>query len=486
MVALCLSIFLEAIQRFVEPQVVTNPVLVLIVGCLGLASNVLGLFLFHDHGHSHGGHSHDEESHGNTHNHDPVRNAEEGHSHRHTTERVQWSDETTRLVADQDGSVEDVLPSVRVAGFEGSQRKGSKSGETNTNTSTTEHSSAYKRRSSNADRHRRRASFFTGSIDDMPIHPAGRRDEIIHASQLDEGQSDAGTDETSETDPLKKANGKASGYGSIQPHSHTDSHAAHKHRQPREQQTGGGGHGHSHGDLNMRGVFLHVLGDALGNVGVIVTALIIWLTTFEGRYYFDPAVSLIITVIILYSAIPLCKAAARILLQAVPMGMSIDEIKADIEDLDGVTSAHHIHVWQLSDTKLVASLHVRISSEIKDPGSEGYMRLAKEINECLREWGIRSSTIQPEFECALEQLERTESAHANGSASHAAHGGTIKTTSLHSKDSKVCMLDSEDAGEVVQREEHAHEHNHDHDHDHENHDHPHNSKPGKQKHNHQH
>jgi hypothetical protein len=63
LVALCLSIFLEAIQRLVEPQEVRNPKLVCGVGCAGLLSNILGLVLFHDHSHGHGhghGHSHED------------------------------------------------------------------------------------------------------------------------------------------------------------------------------------------------------------------------------------------------------------------------------------------------------------------------------------------------------------------------------------------------------------------------------------------
>jgi len=64
-------------------------------------------------------------------------------------------------------------------------------------------------------------------------------------------------------------------------------------------------HGHSHGSMNMRALLLHVMGDALGNIGVIVTGLIIWLTTWSGRFYLDPAVSLVITTIIFTSALPL-------------------------------------------------------------------------------------------------------------------------------------------------------------------------------------
>lgn len=57
----------------------------------------------------------------------------------------------------------------------------------------------------------------------------------------------------------------------------------------------------------MKQIFLHVLGDAMGNIGVIASALIIWLTPFPWRFYFDPIVSTLITIIIFISAIPLGK-----------------------------------------------------------------------------------------------------------------------------------------------------------------------------------
>ena len=69
-----------------------------------------------------------------------------------------------------------------------------------------------------------------------------------------------------------------------------------------------GGHGHS-GSMNMRALLLHVLGDALGNVGVIASGLIIWLTTWQYKYYSDPVISLVITIIIFSSALPLGETA---------------------------------------------------------------------------------------------------------------------------------------------------------------------------------
>ncbi len=70
----------------------------------------------------------------------------------------------------------------------------------------------------------------------------------------------------------------------------------------------GHSHGHSHGgegSMNIRGVILHVFGDALGSLGVVVSGLIIWLTPLTWRFYFDPLLSLIIVIIILFSAVPL-------------------------------------------------------------------------------------------------------------------------------------------------------------------------------------
>ena len=70
------------------------------------------------------------------------------------------------------------------------------------------------------------------------------------------------------------------------------------------------GHGHSHGadgSMNIRGVIIHVFGDALSSLGVVISGLIMWLTPLKWRFYFDPLLSVIIIIIILFSAIPLGK-----------------------------------------------------------------------------------------------------------------------------------------------------------------------------------
>lgn len=95
--------------------------------------------------------------------------------------------------------------------------------------------------------------------------------------------------------------------------------AVHYHPPHKDVENGGGGHGHGHGSMNMRALLLHVLGDALGNVGVISSGLIIWLTAWKYRFYSDPLISLIITMIIFSSALPLVKSASFILLQGMQL-----------------------------------------------------------------------------------------------------------------------------------------------------------------------
>jgi zinc transporter 1 len=377
---LCLSIFLEAIQRFIEPQEVSQPQLVLIVGCFGLASNIIGLFLFHEHGHSHG-------DHGQPHvRDDTARAAEEGRLH--------------------DGCQETEAP--------------------NADESETTATRIIRTRS--------KSRTYSG-LDEIPIHPASFRHEIIQASRLEDFDDASGEEvehmenEDRDFNSFTSANGNEtltpvtentsllSKTKSNDNHHRTPSHSSRrksstlhrsdKHTQHKSEKK-------SHGDLNIRGVFLHVMGDALGNVGVIATALFIWLTDFWWRFYSDPLVSLIITVIILYSALPLCRAASRILLQAVPQGLNVDDIRDDIENLPGILSCHHLHVWQLNDTSLIATLHVRVAFEFKGEGSQKYMELAHQIRECLHKYGIHSSTIQPEFCCERTHGHRLVQHHDDG------------------------------------------------------------------------
>ncbi|KAH0536315.1 hypothetical protein FGG08_006808 [Glutinoglossum americanum] len=467
LVALCLSIFLEAVQRFFEPQVVQNPKLILIVGSLGLLSNILGLLLFHDHGHSHGGGDGYGRSQVSA---DGLATAEEGRS------RQVASDASSEAVADEAGNIEDVLPtsilkrSLSSSGPGDTTIHGSKSSGLATSPIATRKPGHEKR-----SRHRRHSSgsrsWHFSSVDALNPHPASFRKDFIAASRLegivsvstsdsDVTDSEAidteaasvveGEDEATVHTPLIKKSLSAGAAKSKRSSGerHDSWHLAHKHN---ESKTGEGKGGHSHQDLNMRGVFLHVMGDALGNIGVIASALFIWLTTYSWRYYADPFISLVITAIILASAIPLCKAASRILLQAVPAGLNVDDIKADIQELPGILSCHHLHVWQLNDTKLVASLHIAIEFDFKGAGSTQYMTLARAVRRCLHDYGIHSSTIQPEFSLAhghdrhaAHSLDGGDDGATKGKGITSGDGRGGGSQPISPSNSSACLLDCGD------------------------------------------
>lgn len=86
-------------------------------------------------------------------------------------------------------------------------------------------------------------------------------------------------------------------------------------------------------DLGMLGVLIHVIGDAINNIGVIIAAVIIWQTRSEARFYADPAASMFIALMIFISSIPLTKNSGAILLESAPRGVEIDDVKHDLEQV---------------------------------------------------------------------------------------------------------------------------------------------------------
>ncbi|KAM3861048.1 zinc transporter 1a [Diretmus argenteus] len=186
--------------------------------------------------------------------------------------------------------------------------------------------------------------------------------------------------------------------------------------------------------LNMRGVFLHVLGDALGSVIVVVNALIftfVWqpckspgctnpcvsggdhhpsnhtldgLEGFNGTgslppntagpcwvLYLDPTLCIIMVGILLYTTYPLLKESALILLQTVPKQIDMHRLNERLLNLDGVLAIHELHIWQLAGSRIIATAHIKCH----DPTS--YMEVAKRIKDFFHNEGIHATTIQPEF-----------------------------------------------------------------------------------------
>ncbi|KAL6452468.1 ZRC1 Zinc/cadmium resistance protein [Candida maltosa Xu316] len=325
LLALCFTIIMDAIQRFFEPQEISNPKLILIVGIAGLLSNGVGLVLFHEHGHSH--------SHGGSH--------ESGLSHSHShTDAAATEDEEETVGA-----------------------------EVNENTSLLHQSHSM-------------GSSPSEVFDYLPDNVVERYHKASISGPVPEHEEINAS--TGHNDTGKKKFKKKS--------------------------------------MNMEGVFLHVLGDALGNIGVIITGLVVWKTDYSWRFLADPFTSLFITLIILNSALPLVRKASRILLQSAPPYIDAHVIVEQIKKLPLIKNVHDFHVWNLNEDILIATLHIELNPNCEvnlplPPVTNGdgtnsssddefpsqidrklFLAAVHQVREVLLRYGINSVTIQPEFQ----------------------------------------------------------------------------------------
>ena len=115
---------------------------------------------------------------------------------------------------------------------------------------------------------------------------------------------------------------------------------------------------HEHSDLNVASARLHVLGDLFGSLGAVVAALVV---RYFGWLWADPAVSILVSLLILGGAWRLLRRSAHILLEGTPEGMDASLIVDTVErEAAGVSDVHHVHVWQLAGGRHVATLHARV------------------------------------------------------------------------------------------------------------------------------
>jgi cobalt-zinc-cadmium efflux system protein len=144
-------------------------------------------------------------------------------------------------------------------------------------------------------------------------------------------------------------------------------------------------------DLNIRGAVLHMLGDAISSAGIIAAALLILRT---GALFWDPAVSIAIGVLILWSSWGILREAINLLLEGTPEGIDPEAVTRAIAGLDGVDGVHHLHIWALGASRPALSCHLMVGDvPVRSTGN-----LLAQINKMLeREYGIAHTTIQFEF-----------------------------------------------------------------------------------------
>lgn len=151
-----------------------------------------------------------------------------------------------------------------------------------------------------------------------------------------------------------------------------------------------GGPAHTHDqDLNLRSAFLHVVGDAISSVGVIVAAVVISLT---GYMWVDPLVSVIIGAIILAGSYRVVRESLHILVEGVPSGLRLNAISQAMETVPGVDNVHDLHIWNICSRHIALSAHVLLAPGHLEKGSQ----ILVDLRSCLNGFGIQHTTIQVE------------------------------------------------------------------------------------------
>jgi len=149
-------------------------------------------------------------------------------------------------------------------------------------------------------------------------------------------------------------------------------------------------HGHSHDDLNVRSAFLHVVGDAIASIGVIVGGVVMY---YSGWYVVDALVSGAIVVIIGWGSIRLLREAGHILLEGVPPGVDLGQVVEKIRGVVGVHDVHHLHCWAICSHISALSAHIDVDPEFRLRQGE----IVGELEQMLeREFHITHSTLQVE------------------------------------------------------------------------------------------
>ena len=162
-------------------------------------------------------------------------------------------------------------------------------------------------------------------------------------------------------------------------------------------------HGDSHHNINARGAFMHIVGDALSSLGVIAAGAVIYFTGWQTA---DPLVSILIALVILKGAYGLVREAVDVLLESVPKNIDLNAVINEIRTTTCAIEVHHVHFWTISSGVYALAGHVRIKN-MNVAETEG---MAELVRVSLKEkFGIEHVTLQFECtECREANIERTD------------------------------------------------------------------------------
>ena len=165
---------------------------------------------------------------------------------------------------------------------------------------------------------------------------------------------------------------------------------------------------HQGTSLNVRSAFLHAASDALGSVGVIVGGIVIY---FTGLFWVDPAISILIGIIILFYCWRIIREAVAIFMEAAPAHLNVEDMAKALGQLPGVRGVHDLHVWSIASGIHSLSCHLVVEDLPVSQGSA----LQEQVKEMLaRRFGIGHTTIQLECQPCCDPAALYCSLNAEG------------------------------------------------------------------------
>lgn len=159
-------------------------------------------------------------------------------------------------------------------------------------------------------------------------------------------------------------------------------------------------HSTSQSNMNVRGAYLHVLGDLLGSVGTVGAAIVI---SFTGWLEADPIASFLTTGLIIRGAWTLVRESVDILLESAPAHIDLAAVRSQLEAIPGIESVHDVHVWSVTPRMVAMSAH----AIVRDPAAQQHV--LEHVHDAMALFGITHVTVQIE---RSEMMEREAHLHA--------------------------------------------------------------------------
>lgn len=155
-------------------------------------------------------------------------------------------------------------------------------------------------------------------------------------------------------------------------------------------------------DINVKAAFLHLASDALVSLGLVAGGIIIYYT---GWYWIDPALSLIICIVIIISTWSLLKDSLRLSLDGVPDNIDFKKVKEEVMKTEGVKDFHHLHIWAISTIENALTGHLVVANDL---GFDKITALKRKVKHSLEHFNIHHATLETEFEICNDEVCNTE------------------------------------------------------------------------------